>query len=240
MLKMRLSRGRKPAAKTASGSRRKCKKADGFDCQAFLLSLNQEVAQKTNDEVLVENASEHSVSYTHHQCSIVRSFLQTLASKGESFLIVCCTFHENPFSPMTFLFVTGGKWDKLLALVKRSDPTGSKDVELIFEVLSGPVTAEKKAICNAAMVDWQVNVKKKKVPLGGCPFYSPASTNTNLRVFFATCKSQHDWHLCLEDVSGYPGSLAGVLKVLYEKRSKEWVSLLFFSAYALAFVILTF
>ena len=77
------------------------------------------------------------------------------------------------------------------------------------------------------MVDWQLNVRKQKVPAGGCPFYSPASTNTNIRVFFATCKSQYDWHLTLEDVSGFPGSLAGVLKELYAKRAKEWVSSFF-------------
>ena len=38
------------------------------------------------------------------------------------------------------------------------------------------------------------------------------------------CKNQYDWHLTLEDVSDFPGSLAGVLKELYTKRAKEWVS----------------
>ena len=109
--------------------------------------------------------------------------------------------------------------------VERPNGTGGKkEFELIFDVLSGPVDSKKKALLNAAMVDWQLSVRKKKVGLDQCPFYSPASTNTNIRVFFATCKSQYDWQLTLDDVSGFPGSLAGVLKELYAKRAKEWVS----------------
>ena len=97
-------------------------------------------------------------------------------------------------------------------------------MEKIFVVLAGPVTAEKKFLCNRSLVEWQTNVKKQRPSGDGCPYYSPASTNTNIRVFFATAKNQYGWQLTLEDVSGFNGSLAGVLKVLYAKRSKEWVS----------------
>ena len=97
-------------------------------------------------------------------------------------------------------------------------------MEKIFAVLAGPVTGEKRALCNAALVDWQVNVRKKKIPRNGCPFYSPSSTNTNVRVFFATTKNEYEWQLTLDHMSGFPGSLAAVLKTLYAKRALEWVS----------------
>ena len=113
----------------------------------------------------------------------------------------------------------------MLQIVRGQGPTGTVQMEKIFSVLSGVVTPEKKALCNAAMVDWQTNVRKKKVAAGACPYYSPSSSNTNIRVFFATTKTMYDWRLTLDDLSGFPGSLTGVIKVLYEKRANDWVSM---------------
>ena len=173
------SRSRRSSSATGSCSKRKSKKADGFDFTGFLSALNDS-KEKTNDEVLAKNSLEHSKSYTHHQCKTIRSFLQTLLSKGQSFPILCCTSLKNLLT-YDFLFscqVQSGK--SCLQLSRcRTRPVERRMLSSFlrfFLVLWMP----KKALCNAAMVDWQLNVRKQKVPLGGCPFYLPASTNTNI------------------------------------------------------------
>ena len=75
------SRSRRSSSQTGSRPKHKSKKANSFDFTGFLAALNN-MKEKMNDEVLAENASEHSKSYTHHQCKTIQRFLQTLASKG--------------------------------------------------------------------------------------------------------------------------------------------------------------
>ena len=58
---------------------------DTFNVSKFLESWNDDVdGGKTEDEISVENASEHSRGYSHHRSAIMRSFLETLARKGKS------------------------------------------------------------------------------------------------------------------------------------------------------------
>ena len=55
--------------------------AGAFDISGFLETLDVP-GEKSEDKVLVEGAIEHSKSYAHHRCAIIRSFLETLSVKG--------------------------------------------------------------------------------------------------------------------------------------------------------------
>lgn len=97
----------------------------------------------------------------------------------------------------------------------------------LSDVCSGPKTPDKVDLANKVVVTWQLDFKKKRPSADSeCPYYSPASTNGQLRIFFAALKSQYGWEIGMEDLSNFKGSLTATLKDLYNEREVKYVSYL--------------
>ena len=108
-------------------------------------------------------------------------------------------------------------------LLGRSPPT----IHRIFIEMSGSPTNAKKALINAALVDWQVSVRKKKNvdEKKECPFYAPSTQNLDLRTFFGVLKDRYNFQYKQREFNKFEGSLGGVLMQLFQARVKEWGSL---------------
>ena len=80
------------------------------------------------------------------------------------------------------------KWIKMLELIPNTNwkiTGGPKKKPRAFSVVSGKPSIAKIRLCNAMVVDWQINLKKKnRSDEDQCPFYQPNAQNTELRVFF--------------------------------------------------------
>ena len=104
-------------------------------------------------------------------------------------------------------------------------PDDEKTVHRVFVLLNGKPDLKMKRLCNAMLVDWQGNLKLKKIKKDKtCPYYSPKTQNTELRIFMAYMKSVYDWQYETKDFFGYNGALVQVLAATYAQRQKEYVS----------------
>lgn len=102
---------------------------------------------------------------------------------------------------------------------------GPRQVAKILVALSGTITDGKRHLANKTITHWQTDLKKEKPDENGCPYFAPASQNQKLRSFFSALNKFHGWHLKLDHLKGFDGSLAGQLSTLYKERSEKYVSL---------------
>ena len=102
--------------------------------------------------------------------------------------------------------------------------SSSEKVPKLFLLLAGAKTRVKKQLCNAAIVDWQLDMKKEKVKEGDIPFKQPSTQNVEIRAFFAHMAKQYGWVWKDKDFKGFEGALNGVLTKLYKERQEEFVS----------------
>jgi len=115
---------------------------------------------------------------------------------------------------------------------------GPEEIPNVFVVCSGPKTPDKVDLANKVVVTWQLDFKKKRPSADSeCPYYSPASTNGQLRIFFAALKSQYGWEIGMEDLSNFKGSLTATLKDLYNEREVKYVSYLWHSNWSISSVM---
>ena len=112
-------------------------------------------------------------------------------------------------------------------------PSSRDKIPQLFQTVSGLPNTEKIHIANNAVVDWQMNLKKKRVSSTdtndrkSIPFLQPSVQNRTLRDFFSHMAKMYNWQFTQSDLSGFEGSLAGVLKELYKQRLAEFVSTTF-------------
>ena len=86
LLKMKTpSRTTRSSLRSSTASSNKALKEDVFDFTGFLASTKA-AGDKSNDEVIAEGALDHSRSYLKVRCSVICSFLETLALKSELFV----------------------------------------------------------------------------------------------------------------------------------------------------------
>lgn len=120
------------------------------------------------------------------------------------------------------------KWAKMLEEVDnpfRVGRTGSEKIPLAYLVGSGEKHPKKKHLVNGMLVDWQINLKRKKPAKNGCPYFMPSTQNTEIRTFFAHMRKTYMWQFGETDFKGFEGSLHGVINSVYAQRLAKWVSL---------------
>ena len=82
-------------------------------------------------------------------------------------------------------------------------------------------------LCNALVVDHQVNLKKiRKLKTDEFEYYHPSTQAVELRTFFAHMNTMQDWRYTKKDLSGFKGSLQRVMKEVFAQRLKKYVSYL--------------
>ena len=123
------------------------------------------------------------------------------------------------------------KWAYLLVEVKNPNYTPgnsfSKTVPRAFVAVAGERSRAKLMLCNALVVDHQVNLKKiRKLKTDEFEYYHPSTQAVELRTFFAHMNTMHDWRYTEKDLSGFKGSLQGVMKEVFAQRLKKYVSYL--------------
>ena len=112
----------------------------------------------------------------------------------------------------------------MLEPVKNPSSLGSAEVPFCFVACSGITSQQKILLGNGMLVDWQLNLTKKKFKEGECPWYQPSTQGTNLRTFFGHMSKCYDWKFSEKDLKNFEGCLDGVLKIEFDRREKEWVS----------------
>ena len=123
------------------------------------------------------------------------------------------------------------KWEKMLEMEKNSNKVrvrSSDEVPTAFSTCAGTPNQVKILLANAMIVDWQLNLRKKKFDEHECPFYQPSTQSVGVRTFFGHMKKYYDWQINENDLKNFPGSLDAVLKKEFQRREKEWVSEFFF------------
>ena len=70
----------------------------------------------------------------------------------------------------------------------------------ILVEISGPKSAAKQELTNRALVDWQVNLRMKKVKAGEYSYYAPVIQNMELRTFFAKMKDFYSFQYNLSNL----------------------------------------
>jgi len=118
------------------------------------------------------------------------------------------------------------KWATMLEMIENPNKGGATEVHRVFVVCAGYPTRNKVMVANAMVVDWQLSLMKKKVKPNECPWYQPSTQGTDLRTFFGHMAKYHDWQISDVDLKGFDGALDGVLKTEFQRREKEWVSVL--------------
>ena len=106
---------------------------------------------------------------------------------------------------------------------RRSD--SSKKVPKCFTLCSGKITPDILELANCLCVDYQVRYKKKKIGSDGICWYAPVTQKAEFRTFLAHMAKTHGWQFTAGHFEGFQGSLNAVMKVLYEKRLEEFVSI---------------
>jgi len=106
---------------------------------------------------------------------------------------------------------------------------GLSEVPFCFVVCSGAITQVKILLMNAMLVDWQLNLKKKRVSPGNidtntCPYYQPSTQATELRTFFGNMTKYYDWQVGQSHFKNFDGALSGVLAAEFTRREGLWVS----------------
>ena len=121
------------------------------------------------------------------------------------------------------------KWAEVMKLIPNPNyntkmPDHLKEVPLLYVLLSGATTMDKKKLVNNVAIDWQMNLKKKRHKEGECPFYECEIQNMKFRAFLSHMAKTHGWCWCYSDFSNFDGSLNAVMKIIYNKRFEEWAS----------------
>ena len=118
------------------------------------------------------------------------------------------------------------RYDKLVELVNNPIRSGGpRRVAKILVVLSGIITDDKRHLANKTITHWQSELKRERPDENGCPYFAPSSQNQKLRTLFSALTKFHGWHLKLDSLKGFDGSLAEQLGTLYKERSEKYVSL---------------
>ena len=118
------------------------------------------------------------------------------------------------------------KWANLLVEREVLLPNGETcSVPHIISMLSGFKTAQKLAIANLALIDWNSVMKKKRIsgPNSKFPWYQPITQNQRNRSFFALMSKKFLWQMTLEEFDG-ERMLAPFLEGLYKQRYKKYKS----------------
>ncbi len=97
----------------------------------------------------------------------------------------------------------------------------------MFVVLSGEGDRSRKVkLLNAMLMDWVMGKRKSRQVndnTNGSEFHSPATLNTETRVFLASTKLYFDWHFTLDDFK-FDGGYCGWFKELMNQRQRKNVS----------------
>ena len=122
------------------------------------------------------------------------------------------------------------KWEAMLVPVPNryyipGRKYSAQNVPRFFDLLSGDKTPSKTQMANSLLVDFSLKHKKRRFKEGDCPWYSPVTQSTELRVMLAHMTKNYGWQYTELDFKGFEGCLNGVLQTMYEQRLKEWVSL---------------
>jgi hypothetical protein len=135
------------------------------------------------------------------------------------------------------------KWASLLEEVPNPQYTGldkqhSETIPKAFLVVSGALDPMKVKLCNFMLVDWQINLKKKRVKKSD-PFewYQPSTQSMQFRTFLSHMKTMHNWKFDATNFSKFEGCLNGVINTIYEQRRQEFVSDILFLFYFLFFIL---
>ena len=123
------------------------------------------------------------------------------------------------------------KWASLLVEVANPQYTGldnhhSKTIPKAFEIVSGALDPMKVKLANCMLVDWQINLKKKRVKKSD-PFewYQPSTQSMQLRTFLSHMKTRHNWKFDACHFMKFEGCLNGVINTIYEQRRQLFVSI---------------
>ena len=121
------------------------------------------------------------------------------------------------------------KWAEVLKSIPNPNynskmPDHLKEVPLLYKLLSGATTMDKKKLVNNVAIDWQMYLKKTRVKEGECPYYECEVQNMEFRAFLSYMAKTHGWCWCYSDFAIFDGSLNAVMKTIYNKRFEEWAS----------------
>jgi hypothetical protein len=194
---------------------------------------------RTDNQSIALSSSNVSVEHRRRAVEIENSFVQGLAGIGESCGSSKFIFHPlfSKYSHSSFFqfkIVTDdgkSKWASLLEDVPNPQYTGldrqhSQTIPKAFLIVSGTLDPMKVKLCNFMLVDWQINLKKKRVKKSD-PFewYQPSTQSMQLRTFLAHMKSVHNWKFEASNFSKFEGCLNGVINTIFEQRREEFVSI---------------
>ena len=109
------------------------------------------------------------------------------------------------------------------------DKQHSETIPKAFLVVSGALDPMKIKLVNCMLVDWQINLKKKRVKKSD-PFvwYQPSTQSMQLRTFLSHMKTVHNWKFDAVNFSKFEGCLNGVINTIYEQRRQLFVSVCLF------------
>ena len=199
---------------------------------------------KVSENPIDDNEKDFNIA--DYLSTIQETEKSVIRTENESIAISSCDVTESHFKrkhKMENSFISGigsvytkdgkQKWAKMLEPVENPNyapgNSSSKTVPRAFVAVAGNVTRAKLMLCNAMTVDHQVNLKrvrKKKGSKYDC--YAPSTQAVELRTFFSHMSKMHDWRMTEKDLSGFKGSLAGVMEKIFEQRQEKYVSHILF------------
>ena len=121
------------------------------------------------------------------------------------------------------------KWGEVMKLIPNPNyntkmPDHLKEVPLLYVLLSGATTMDKKKLVNNVAIDWQMYLKKTRYKKDECPYYECEVQNMEFRAFLSHMAKTHGWCWCYSDFANFDGCLNAVMKTIYNKRFEEWAS----------------
>ena len=182
-----------------------------FDVSAYLNRIHEidkDVARSSTEAAALE-ALDTTKGHNTRQHRLERSFL--------TYIEATVTTDGTP------------KWAEVMKRIPNPNYNASmsnhlKEVPLLYVLLSGGTTMDKKKLVNNVVIDWQMYLKKTRFKDGECPYYECEVQNMEFRAFLSFMAKTHGWFWCYSDFSNFDGSLNAVMKTIYNKRFEEWAS----------------
>lgn len=118
------------------------------------------------------------------------------------------------------------------------DNDHAETIPKAFKVVSGTVNSLKLKLANKMLVDWQLNVEKKRIKESDpFPYYQPSTQSMHLRTFFHYMSVFHGWEFGASHFTNFEGCLNGVINTIYEQRFQKYVSVILFYFQLIVFML---
>ena len=111
------------------------------------------------------------------------------------------------------------KWEGMLKVVGNGSPDDPM-IPRVFKVFAGNLTTREIILFNAMLVDWQLNMKKKRIKVGESAWFCLSTHIKTYVSFWRGLKENYHFESNIEDFQEFQGSVWQVIHQTIARRER--------------------